>query len=93
MIAASKHKIQRVVITSSIAAIREQEPDKDTHKYDEENWSHLPSADYSAYIKSKTLSELAAWDYHKEAEVGAHIPEIASINPSWILGEVIGCGL
>lgn len=93
MIAASKHKIKRVVITSSIAAVICQPAETDTHRYSEEDWTDMGAADYSAYFKSKTLAERAAWDFYKEAGEGAHIPEIATINPGWVLGEVIGCGV
>ena len=68
MKAASKHKVKRVVITSSIAAILDQPAATDTHRYTEENWTDLKAADYSAYNKSKTLAERAAWDFHKVAE-------------------------
>jgi hypothetical protein len=30
---------------------------EDDHEYDESSWTDVASADYSAYIKSKTLAE------------------------------------
>jgi len=53
--------VKRVVITSSSAAIMETgNPTQTT--FTEEDWSHLKS---NAYFKSKTMAELAAWDYQK----------------------------
>lgn len=90
--AASKHKVKRVVITSSIAAICSQKPEGDPHRYSEEHWTDLDVVSFSAYSKSKTLAERAAWNFHETAGDGAHIPEIVTIAPSWVLGEAIGSG-
>ena len=60
--AAAKFNIQRVVITSSVAAVSCLNPMDDDHEYDESMWTDLPTADFSAYIKSKTLAEKAAWN-------------------------------
>ena len=61
--ACAKHKVTRVVITSSVSAIVCQKPETDTHRYDESNWTDIKASDYSAYNKSKTLAEEAAWTW------------------------------
>lgn len=45
------------MITSSIAAVGHLAPANDTHIYDEKSWTDVASADFSAYLKSKTLAE------------------------------------
>ena len=79
MKAASKNKVKRVVITSSIAAVCTQKPAGDPHRYSEEHWTDLDAVSYSAYSKSKTLAEKAAWNFHETAGEDAHIPEIVTI--------------
>jgi dihydroflavonol-4-reductase len=59
MLAAQKHKVKRVVITSSIAAISIKDKKNRKPHYTEEDWSDLGEAD--AYCKSKTLAEQTAW--------------------------------
>jgi len=53
------------VITSSIVAIAEMAPqDKPLDGvYNESNWSNPVGNHIKAYSKSKTLAELAAWDF------------------------------
>jgi nucleoside-diphosphate-sugar epimerase len=61
MKAAHKHKVKRVVITSSIAAVMFRRPENEKESYDENDWS---DADFcKPYEKSKTLAEKAAWNY------------------------------
>ena len=61
--AAAKNKVKRVVITSSVAAVGHPAPENDDYEYDENSWTDVASNDYSAYIKSKTIAERAAWDF------------------------------
>ena len=55
MRAAHKHKVKRVVITSSVAAIMAHLPENRKDLYDENDWSELAAC--SPYDKSKTLAE------------------------------------
>lgn len=64
--AAQKHKIKRIVITSSVAAISHVAPENELEAYDETSWSDVVTADFSAYVKSKTLAERAAWDFQQK---------------------------
>jgi dihydroflavonol-4-reductase len=59
------HKVKRVVITSSVAAIMECAPQDrpQNNTYNENNWSNPVGNHISAYSKSKTLAERAAWDF------------------------------
>lgn len=60
MRAAQKHKVQRVVITSSGVAIYKNKNPKKTH-FTADDWTDLSIA--SAYEKSKTIAEKCAWDF------------------------------
>ncbi len=61
--AAAKFNVKRIVVTSSVAAISCKDPVEDDHVYDESSWTDLQAADFSAYLKSKTLAERALWDF------------------------------
>jgi len=78
--AAQAAGVTRVVLTSSVAAI---EAKNKSGAYSEDDWSDTSHPKSSAYYKSKTLAERAAWDF-----VGEH-PEMqmTTINPALVLGE------
>ena len=59
--AAANAGVKRVVLTSSFAAIGYGHPPRTT-PFDERDWT-LPAAGVSAYAKSKTLAERAAWEF------------------------------
>lgn len=77
--------VKRVVLTSSFAAIG-YGVEESEHAYTEQDWTD-PAADVSAYVRSKTLAERAAWDF-LENEGGAM--ELAVVNPVGILGPALG---
>lgn len=75
--------VERVVMTSSVAAIRGSGTPKGD-AYTEEDWTNVETV--AAYAQSKTLAEEAAWslvDSRGERE------KLAVINPSAILGPVM----
>ena len=79
--------VKRVVMTSSMAAIAygwgDQRPDPLT----EAHWSNPDNLkDNTAYTRSKTIAERAAWDYVNGDGQGL---ELAVINPSAVLGPVM----
>jgi nucleoside-diphosphate-sugar epimerase len=77
--------VRRVVLTSSFAAVGYgQKPQ--TEPFTETNWTD-PHADVSAYVKSKTVAERAAWDFITTA--GGEL-ELAVINPVLVLGPALG---
>ncbi|MCG6188499.1 SDR family oxidoreductase [Maribellus maritimus] len=83
--AARNAGVKRVVLTSSFAAIGYSVNPKN-HIFTEEDWTD-PDANISAYIKSKTLAELSAWDFIKKE--GGNL-ELTVINPVGIFGPVLG---
>ena len=54
--------------------------------YDESDWSDPDNPHISAYSKSKTLAERAAWDFLKNEN---HPFELAVINPALVVGASI----
>jgi dihydroflavonol-4-reductase len=83
--AASSAGAKRVVLTSSFAAIGYGHPPR-TAPFDETDWT-VPSAGVSAYAKSKTLAERAAWDFVSRDGVAL---ELAVVNPVAVFGPVLG---
>jgi len=78
--------VKRVVITSSFAAVGYSHKDPDT-LITEENWTDPNDKSLSAYLKSKTLAEKAAWDFMKTE--GREL-ELSVINPAGIFGPTLG---
>lgn len=70
--AAHKHKVKRVVITSSWASINVQKPDYQKDHLVENDWSDASLA--GPYEKSKTLAEKAAWDSFKASPNKRDLP-------------------
>ncbi len=70
--------ITRVVLTSSTVAVI----DNRVHGVqDEANWCHVEAADTSAYARSKTLAERAAWDFVKDTGQA-----LTTVNPGFVVG-------
>ena len=76
--------VKRVILTSSTAAIYGCTLPAGKTSYDETNWTDVNHpVGSSAYTKSKTLAEQAAWDF-----VANEAPDISltTINPVLVLG-------
>ena len=54
---------ERVVMTSSVAAIRGNRPSSEATPYTETDWTDGNDPTRTPYVRSKTLAEQAAWDY------------------------------
>jgi nucleoside-diphosphate-sugar epimerase len=78
--------VRRVVQTSSFAAVGYGHPERAT-PFDETDWTNLDGPGVTAYVKSKTLAERAAWDF--VAREGGGL-ELATVNPVGVLGPVLG---
>jgi nucleoside-diphosphate-sugar epimerase len=78
--------VKRVVLTSSFAAIGYGHPPQKT-PFNETNWTDLQGGGVSAYVKSKTLAERAAWDFI--ANEGGNL-ELSVVNPVGVFGPVLG---
>ena len=78
---ANKHKIKKLVLTSSFAAMADTLEEKDS--FDETDWSDPNKKNIRSYGKSKTLAEKAAWDY-----MASNTPSfsLTVINPVAVTG-------
>ena len=81
--------VKRVVLTSSFAAIGYGHPQLD-RPFNEHDWSKPEGEGVTAYAKSKTLAERAAWDFM--AREGGSM-ELAVVNPVGVFGPVLGADI
>lgn len=78
-------KVKKFVMTSSLAAIYSGHAGQDT--FTEDDWSNLVDGSYvSAYDKSKTKAEKAAWEFMDNHDTKF---TLSAINPSVVLGPVV----
>jgi nucleoside-diphosphate-sugar epimerase len=84
--AAVRSGVQRVVQTSSVAAVSYGHGNKN-RTFSEKDWSNL-DGEIEPYQKSKTLAERAAWEFVETLPEGESL-ELATICPGYVLGPVI----
>src|SRR4051794_8811022 len=77
---------KRIVMTSSVAAVRHGRPAAEDDPYSEKGWTDGNGTKRTPYVRSKTLAERAAWDHVKAA--GAE-DRLATIEPGAIIGPVL----
>jgi nucleoside-diphosphate-sugar epimerase len=80
--------VERVVVTSSVAAVRGSD-ESAGRTLDERDWSEPDDPKLTPYARSKTIAEQAAWDLVRER--GA-TEKLATVNPGAILGPVMSEG-
>jgi dihydroflavonol-4-reductase len=81
--------VKRVVVTSSVAAVRNASPGAGSHgrELTEADWTDPDNPSLTPYTRSKTIAERAAWDYMR-AE-GAE-DRLVTVQPGAIIGPVLG---
>jgi dihydroflavonol-4-reductase len=77
--------VERVVVTSSVAAVTGGRQ-RLSRPLTEEDWSDPDNPKLSAYARSKTIAERAAWDLARERDA---TNRLAVVNPGAILGPVL----
>jgi nucleoside-diphosphate-sugar epimerase len=75
--------VERVVMTSSVAAIRGSRQSAESAPYTEADWTDGDDTERTPYVRSKTIAERAAWELVREA--GAE-DRLAVVNPGAIIG-------
>jgi nucleoside-diphosphate-sugar epimerase len=83
--AAAAAGVRRVVMTSSLAAVLYGHVRDGSRTFGEDDWSITDGL--TAYEKSKTLAERAAWDFARSPE--ARGLELVVINPGLVLGPIL----
>jgi dihydroflavonol-4-reductase len=75
--------VERIVLTSSVAAIR---GGNEGRALDETIWTDLSSPDLTPYVQSKTIAEQTAWGLAAERDAR---DRVAALNPTVIIGPVL----
>jgi dihydroflavonol-4-reductase len=78
--------VERIVVTSSVAAVSGSGKPVRGRPLDERDWSDPDNPKLTPYACSKTVAERAAWDFMGER--GA-TEKLATINPGAIVGPVL----
>lgn len=78
--------VKRIVVTSSIAAIERAAGSSPGKVLDEDDWTDPTSPKVSAYAKSKTIAEQAAWEL---VDQSGDRQRLAVVNPGAIIGPVL----
>jgi dihydroflavonol-4-reductase len=78
--------VERVAMTSSIAAIRSDRDSSVAAPFTEVDWTDGDDTSRTPYVRSKTLAERAAWQHVRS--VGAE-DRLATINPGAIIGPAV----
>jgi dihydroflavonol-4-reductase len=78
--------VDRIVVTSSVAAISGSGKPVHGRPLDEQDWSDPDNPKLSPYARSKTIAERAAWDFMRERGASE---KLATVNPGAIIGPVL----
>jgi nucleoside-diphosphate-sugar epimerase len=78
--------VERVVMTSSVAAIRSARPSTEDTPYTEADWTDGEDPARTPYVRSKTLAERAAWEHVGSAGASQRL---TTINPGAIIGPAL----
>jgi nucleoside-diphosphate-sugar epimerase len=75
--------VKRVVMTSSVAAIRGSRQSTEAEPFTEADWTDGDDTERTPYVRSKTIAEQAVWKLAREAGIQ---DKLAVINPGAIIG-------
>lgn len=78
--------VERVVLTSSMAAVMYGHDKSRTAPFTADDWTNLDGRGVNAYVESKARAERAAWDI---AERHGRTNDLAVINPGGIFGPLL----
>jgi dihydroflavonol-4-reductase len=78
--------VERVVMTSSVAAVRSDRPSSEAAPYTEADWTDGTDTSRTPYVRSKALAEQAAWSFVRKQGT---VDRLAVINPGAIIGPAL----
>jgi dihydroflavonol-4-reductase len=84
--AAFKSGVERVVLTSSMAAIMYGHDHARTAPFTADDWTNVDSPDVNAYVESKYRAEKAAWAI---ADRDGRRNDLVTVNPGGIYGPLL----
>ncbi len=79
--------VRRVVVTSSVAAVRNPGGAAPSRPLTEADWTDPENPALNPYARSKTIAERAAWDLVRER---GELDRLAVVNPGAIIGPLLG---
>jgi len=82
--AAIRAHVPRIVLTSSVAAVRRNDKPED-YVYSDKDWNETATLESAPYPRSKYLAERKAWELI-EAQTGDHKTHLVVICPTLVLG-------
>ena len=88
--AATKAGVRRVILTSSFAAIMGEAGKSGAKPLTEDDWTDPEKDNISAYNKSKTLAERAAWSHVETVDPAM---QLTTICPSLVMGAPLGASM
>lgn len=77
---------RRVVVTSSVAAIRNSGGELPQRPLNEDDWTDPDNTGLTPYTRSKTYAERAAWEFVRES---GQEQRLAVVNPTAIIGPTL----
>jgi nucleoside-diphosphate-sugar epimerase len=86
IVAALDAQVERIVVTSSMAAIMYGHDPERATPFGAADWTNLEGREISGYVESKTRAERAAWELMDKA---GRRDDLASINPGVIFGPLL----
>jgi nucleoside-diphosphate-sugar epimerase len=78
--------VRRVVVTSSVAAVRHSSRHAGKAELSEEDWSDPDDTSLTPYTRSKTIAELAAWEFMREC---GEEEKLVTVQPGAIVGPLL----
>jgi nucleoside-diphosphate-sugar epimerase len=83
--------VKRVVLTSSFAAVGYGHKPQGA-PFNETDWTDINGDGLTAYVKSKTIAERAAWDFiaSQSPNKGGERLELSVVNPVGVFGPALG---
>ena len=85
--AAGTPSVEKIVMTSSVAAIAEgHAPERMAQSFSDIEWSQPEAPDIGPYPRSKVLAEQAAWEFLKTERPGF---ALSTVCPGLVLGPVL----
>lgn len=88
--AAQKAGIKRVVLTASILSMAAHMTEG---SFNSQSWTDLGDENLTAYEKSKTIAERAAWNFIEDHQQSDNSFELVVINPGSVMGPTLGTDL
>ncbi|MGO9489702.1 MAG: NAD-dependent epimerase/dehydratase family protein [Solirubrobacteraceae bacterium] len=81
--------VERVVVTSSVAAVRNEKDGalQGKRELTEEDWSDPSDPHMTSYARSKVIAERAAWEFMRERGAAERL---VTVQPGAIIGPVLG---